>query len=124
MANRVKVLICNSEYVISSNEDPEYVRNLAYRLDDTIKELMLSDNNMSVTKALVLCSLSFLDESNKSERSADNLRTQIKEYLEDSSEARGELDELKRELSALKKENQQLKAQLLEFSMPDQYKPR
>lgn len=124
MANRVKVLICNSEYVISSNEDPEYVRDIAYRLDETIKELMLSDNSMSVTKALVLCSLSFLDEANKSERSADNLRAQIKEYLDDSSSARDELDELKRELSAHKKENQQLKAQLLEFSMPDQYKQR
>lgn len=122
MANRVKVLIYNSEYAIISNEKPEYVRDLASRLDDTLKQLMSADGNMSLTKALVLCSMSFLDDQQKSEANMESLHEQIKEYLEDAVAARAEADSLRRELANLKKENQQLKSQLLESSMPDSYR--
>jgi len=122
MANRVKVLIYNSEYSIISNEDPEYVRSLAFRLDDNVKDLMQSDSHMSLTKALVLCGLSYQDDFNKADQGMDNLRVQVKEYLEDAADARSEAEELKREIAILKKENQELKSQLLEQGMPEGYK--
>lgn len=122
MANHVKVLICNTEYTIISQESQDYVRNLAQMLDGTLEELMQSDPHISVTKALVLCAISYLDSATKAESNADNLREQIQTYLEESTEARGESNDLKREIASLKKENQQLKAQLLESSMPEDYK--
>lgn len=122
MANHVKVIICNTEYAIVSQESPEYVRNLAQMLDGTLEELMQADPSISVTKALVLCAISYLDSATKAEASTDNLREQIQTYLEESTDARGESNDLKREIASLKKENQQLKAQLLESSMPENYK--
>jgi cell division protein ZapA len=122
MPNRIKVFICNSEYSILSNEDPEYVRELASNLDTSVKEIMSRDSHVSITQSLVLCALSYLDESRKSESNSDNLRGQIKEYLEDAAAARSEVDSLRRDIAALKKENQQLKSQLLESGMPEGYR--
>ncbi|MDR2656029.1 MAG: cell division protein ZapA [Oscillospiraceae bacterium] len=122
MANRIKVFICNSEYSILSNEDPDYVRELASGLDNSVKDIMNKDSHISITQALVLCALSYLDDSNKSESNSDNLRTQIKDYLEDAASARSEVDSLRRDIAALKKENQQLKSQLLESGMPEGYR--
>jgi cell division protein ZapA len=122
MANRIKVFICNSEYSILSNEDVDYVRDLASALDSSVKDIMTNDSHISITQALVLCALSYLDNSRKAESNSDNLRSQIKDYLEDAAAARVEVEGLRRDISALKKENQQLKSQLLETGMPEGYR--
>ena len=58
--------------------------------------------------AAVLAALDYCDEAVKATESADNLRSQIKDYLEDSSQARMEAEEARREIEKLKKEVQTL----------------
>ena len=66
----------------------------------------------AVTMAAVLAALDYCDEAVKATESADNLRSQIKDYLEDSSQARMEADEARRENEKLKKEVQTLRSRL------------
>ena len=59
-----------------------------------------------------LAALDYCDEAVKATESADNLRSQIKDYLEDSSQARMEAEEARREIEKLKKEVQTLRGRL------------
>ena len=102
--NKIKIEICGSSYMITSTEEPAYVQELAEHLDSQVKELMASNPSMSITIALILCAMSYLDDMSKANFSADHLRSQIKEYLEDAARARTEADEAKREVERLKRE--------------------
>ena len=45
MANKVRLTICGSSYVISTNESEDYMQNLAERLNLDMNELMSSSSH-------------------------------------------------------------------------------
>ena len=57
-----------------------------------------------MTAAAVLSALDYLDELEKSSASADNMRSQIKDYLEDAAKAKLEAEEAKKEIERLRRE--------------------
>ena len=101
---RVKLTICGNDYVIYTSEEPEYVKNLGAELDETITKIMNENNCLSVTQAAILASLNYADEAAKATSDADNLRSQIKEYLEDSQRSKLEAEVARKELENLRKE--------------------
>ncbi|HAB01292.1 MAG TPA: hypothetical protein DCE08_07590 [Ruminococcaceae bacterium] len=103
MANRVRINIAGSDYYVMTDENPHYTTKLAYRLDAQIRE-MTESGNVTMTTALILCALSYLDDSNKANAIADNFRGQIKNYLEESTQLTIKLDEANREIERLKKQ--------------------
>ena len=103
MINRVKIEILGTAYTIASPESEEYVRRLAAEIDSQITGLVDSDPKLTPNAALVLCIMGYADSLKKSEDSADHMRAQITDYLEDAAKARAELDEARRELARLKK---------------------
>lgn len=112
MVNKTRVYIAGAPYVISTSDPEEYVEQLAKELDDSIRETMTANPGVSVTKAAVFCALDYLDRCKKSAGNADNMRSQITEYLSDAAKAKLEADEARREADRLKKQLAQLKAQL------------
>ncbi len=102
MQNKVKVTICGKEYALQTDETPSYVMGLAKRLDKQITDMVNSSDNISVQAAAVFIALSSLDEANKSNQSIDNIRTQIKDYVDDAGRARLERDEAVKEMEFLK----------------------
>ena len=102
MQNKVRVTICGKEYALQTDESPSYVIGLAKRLDKQITELVNSGDNISIQAAAIIAALSALDEANKSNESIDNIRTQIKEYVDDAGRARMERDEALKELELLR----------------------
>lgn len=109
MVNKVRLTIAGSPYVISTTDSEEYVTNLAQKLDADIASVMEENPNLSVTRAAVFCALDYLDEYTKSIGSADNMRSQIKDYLADAAKAKLAADEARREVERLKREVQILK---------------
>lgn len=101
---KVTVEICGSNYVVSTDDTPEYLRGLAERVDDDMGRLLVQMPNASVTAAAVLCSLNYLDEADKNTNNAENMRSQLQDYLEDASKARLETEELRRENAYLRRE--------------------
>jgi cell division protein ZapA len=88
-----------NKYPITTQEEPAYVEELGSQIDKQVKHLM--DNRMSLSEALVLVSLNYLDMYQKSEEGADHLRSQISEYLEEAAKARSEAAEARREIARL-----------------------
>ncbi len=102
MISKVKVKIYNREYSLQSEETPEYTRLLAKKLDTQIEQMMTGGNATSLVDSCVLIALSALDECQKANDNIDNIRTQIKDYVDDAGDARLKCDELQRENRALK----------------------
>ena len=94
MVNKVRIEIAGSRYVIATPEGEERVLSLGREIDAQVRQLM--DGNDRV-------SLNYANAYKKSEESADNMRTQLTDYLEDATLARIELDETKRENERLKR---------------------
>ena len=101
--NRVKVNILGNDYLLSSEEDEVYVHAVAADAEKRMASILRNNLRASNMTAAVLTALDYCDEAKKAADSADNLRSQIKDYLEESSKARMEADEAKREISRLKK---------------------
>lgn len=79
------------------------------KLDEDIANLLEVNPNLSVTRASVFCALDYLDEYKKSAQNADNMRTQIKDYLADAAKAKLAAEEARREVERLRREVQYLK---------------
>lgn len=104
MFNKVRIEIQGGKYVISTPEEEDYVKDIAYQIDDQISELMKLDSRLSLNECLVLCCVNYFDGFKKSEANSDRMRGQLSEYLEDAAKARIELDETKRELEQVKRQ--------------------
>lgn len=109
MANRVRLTIAGTPYTLSTTDSEEYMQRLAQKLDEDIASLMEANAGLTVTRAAVFCALEYLDDYTKSVGSADNMRSQIKDYLADAAKAKLATDEARREVARLQKELQALK---------------
>lgn len=101
---KVKLEICGSTYIVSTNDPVEYLEALAERLDADIQQVMQSSANSSVVSAAMITALSYMDEENKARQAADNMRGQIQDYLEDAAKAKLAAEEARREVERLRRE--------------------
>ena len=85
--------------------------SLANTLDEDMRRILEKSPSASVTAAAVICALTYLDKLDKSDSSADNMRRQVRQYLEDANNARMEAEKVKLELERLKIDIQYLKNQ-------------
>lgn len=100
--NKVKVTICGKDFSLKTDETQSYFTELAQKVDSEIYKMASSAENMSIQSAAILVALAAYDEAQKANDSIDNIRTQIKEYVDDACKARLERDEaLKNEKSLL-----------------------
>lgn len=109
--NKVKVTICGREFSLRTDDSQSYMTGLAKKVDTAIGEMMDSSPNLPMQSAAILTALSAFDELQKANDSIDNIRSQIKEYVDDAGKARTERDralkvekELRAKISALENE--------------------
>lgn len=102
--NKVRLTIAGAEYSIITEEETKYVKDLGRELDRAITKIMKANNRISTTQAAVLAALDFADECKKATQTADRLREQIKDYLDDASSAKSKADWARHESESLKKE--------------------
>ena len=100
------------ECVISSDDSEEYIRAIGAVVARSINSMRKQNDRISVAAAAVFAALNFCDDSHKAQAAADNLRSQIKNYVEDASRARMEADEARREIDRLSRELHTLRARL------------
>ena len=116
IVNKVTVTICGKEYNLQTDETPDYLISLAKRVDKEIGDLVKAKPNFGVQNAAVFVALTSLDEAQKAADSIENVRTQIKSYVEETAKARKEKEKLadknkalEERISALEKEIKELK---------------
>ena len=96
MANRVTVNICGEDYTLVAEENTAYMEQVA-ALDKKMGEV-IAGAKVGRSDAAVLAAVNLADELLKSEQAAENLRRQVKGYLDEAAQARGEISDLKRQL--------------------------
>lgn len=109
--NKVRLKIGGAEFTIATQDEPAYIEKIAGEVDGRITRIMKESPRLSVTMAAILAALDYCDDYRKTEASADHLRSQIKDYLEDSARARMEADVAHREIERLNRELQQIRTQ-------------
>ncbi len=107
--NKIKISIAGTEYSIIAEDDAKYVQSLGKALDLKISDIMKANSRASTTQAAILAALDYADEAYKSTATADRLRDQIKDYLDDASSAKSKADWARHESETLKKEIEGLK---------------
>ena len=109
MANRVVVTICGEEYTFVAEESAAYMQKVGSYVGDKMAEV-LGSAKVGRTDAAVLTAANIADELFKAQASAEQLRTQIKGYLDEAGKAQAEASELRRAVFRLQQRlNQQNK---------------
>ena len=100
MANRVVISICGEEYTFVAEESAAYMQKVGSYVGEKMQEV-LNSAKVGRTDAAVLTAANIADELFKSQAAAEQLRSQIKGYLDEASHAQAEVSELKREIFRL-----------------------
>ena len=103
MENRITVSICGTDYTLMAEESPSYMQKVAALVDARMGEIMAS-GRISRIDAAVLAATNIADELLKQQSSTENLRSQLKGYLDEANRAKSELSECKREIFKLQQQ--------------------
>ena len=100
MENRIVVTICDQEYTLVAEESATYMQKVGSYVSDKM-EGILSSARVGRVDAAVLTAVNLADELFKEQAAAEALRVQIKQYIDEASQAQNEVSELKREVFRL-----------------------
>lgn len=100
MTNRVVVTICGEEYTFVAEESAAYMQKVGSYVSEKMEEV-LNSTRVGRTDAAVLTAVNIADELFKAQVSAEQLRSQIKGYLDEAAKAQSQASELKREVLRL-----------------------
>ncbi len=101
MKNRVKVTINDMDFTLVSDESQEYMEKVAALVDEKIAAVTAAGSGVSTLGATVLAAANIADDYFKLGETADNLRSQIKDYFDEVSKLKDENADLRRELQRL-----------------------
>lgn len=91
MKNRSTINIAGENYILLSEETDGYMQRVANLVNDKISQAKLSKNGISSMQALSLSACNLADDYMKAVEASENLRLQMKKYLEESDNLRKEL---------------------------------
>ena len=100
MENRVVVSICGEDYTFVAEEAPSYMQKVGAYVNQKMNEV-LDGAHVGRTDAAILTAANITDELFKEQASAEQLRSQIKQYLDEAGKAQAEASELRREVFRL-----------------------
>ena len=108
MKNRVVVTIGGQEFTLLSDRDEAYVRHVAARADEEIQTLAGQMKTAPAAQIAVLAAVNLAEEALETRDTAESLRAQLKDFLEEASRLKQENADLKREITRLRKNSLQL----------------
>lgn len=100
MANRVVVNIGGQDYTFVADESAEYMQKVGKYVDIKLEET-ISSARVGRTDAAILTAANIADELFKTQQASEQLRGQIKGYVDAAGQAQAEVSELKREIFRL-----------------------
>ena len=100
MSNRVTVTIDGRSYTLIAAEEEAYVQKVAAYVNNQVKSVIQNSKVSSVDGA-TLAAINLADQYFKEMAASENLRRQLKEYLEEGAKQKLEISELKREIFKL-----------------------
>ncbi len=121
LLKNVPFAVAGTEFMIQTEEDPEYIKNLAKAVDEKISVYLRMGSKVSLSMSSILTAMEYCDEFTKNKADVENLRSQIRSYIEEAQRTADENERLRKELKqadesdkvrALEEENYQLRQQI------------
>jgi len=100
MENRITVTIAGTDYTFTAEESPSYMQKVANHVNEQMSAIMES-GKIGRVDAAVLAAANITDELYKEQAVSENLRNQLKDYLDEANRAKNEASEARRELFKL-----------------------
>ena len=100
MSNRVTITVDGRSYTLIAAEEEAYVQKVAAYVDNQVKAV-IQGSKVSSVDAATLAAINVADQYFKEMAASENLRRQLKEYLEEGAKQKLEISELKREIFKL-----------------------
>lgn len=116
MENVVKVTIAGTGYTLKTDETEKFTLELAKEIDSKIQEIKKANPFISTNQIAILVALEYGSDCKKAEKNTEELRKEMKNYLEDAAKAQSERDFYKRELDRMKAEAKSRSNQINLFS--------
>lgn len=116
--NKIKLTICNMPCSLISDDTEDYVLSVGKEVEKAIEDITRQNGWASTAMAAVIAALNFCDSAHKANETADHLRAQVKDYVEELETARKREQALTTELEALRArtaENEALRTQAAEL---------
>lgn len=95
MLNRIVVNIDGYDYTVISEDPEEHIRKSAALVDQSIRDIKAA-TPLSTMSAAVLAAMNIADKYYRAQDAGDGLRRQIREYADENSKLRAELNRLRR----------------------------
>lgn len=109
---RVEVKINNVEYTLVTNETEEYVQRVALQVNKRMAQIQEGNKQLSTAMTAVLTAINIADDLLKNEEVLDNIRAELKKYMEESRLNGEELAEKKLEVEKMKEDIHKLQIEL------------
>lgn len=109
---RVEVKINNVEYTLVTNEPEEYVQRVALLVNKRMAQIKEGNKQLSTAMTAVLTSINIADELLKNESVLDNIRVELKRYMEEAQTSGEALEAKKLEVEKLKEDMHKLQIEL------------
>ncbi len=106
MENKITFNICGTDYTLMAEENPAYMQKVAALVDAKMSEMI--DGGLSRMDGAVMAAVNIADELLKQRATTENLRSQVKNYLDDANRAKSELSECRREYTKLQQQFERL----------------
>ena len=110
--NKSVVTINGKEYTFVGEETQEYMSKIAAYIDAKITKIALACPNLNMQMVSTLATVNITDDYFKSLETADNLRLQVAQYIEDVSKDKGQQNIYRLENERLKDRIKELEAAL------------
>lgn len=107
MANRAVINICGEDYTFVAEESAAYMEKVGAYVSGKMQEV-LDSAKVGRTDAAVLTAVNITDELFKAQSASEQLRGQIKGYLDEAGKAQNQVSELKREVFRLQQKLEHL----------------
>ena len=94
---RYIVEISGTELSLVSDEQEEYVLQLAKKIDQRIHSLVMSSKRCNKVEAALVCALDYLDYSLKTQLQLETVKKQRDDALLENQQLKKELEDLKKQ---------------------------
>lgn len=109
---KVEVKINNIEYTLVTNEPEEYVQRVALLVNKRMNQITEGNPRLSTAMKAVLTAVNIADDFLKNESVLDNLRNELKGYVEESKGLGAELEKKQLEVEKLREDVHKLQIEL------------
>lgn len=113
-SKNMTVSVGGIDITIQTDEDRGYIQKLAAKVDEKVGSYLRMGAKVTVAQAAVLTAMELCDEFEKNNAAVENMRAQMRSYIDDSIRAAADRDRYKAELDRTRNELSKLNNKLYE----------